>query len=155
MLLPETHSALIRADDKVELHGAEPPGASTLQRMRAHRSGHAGAGGRRSGHLTAIGHMGACTVLVRSQKVRADNPTVIFRNEDFMVLRKPKGECILPAYLAGQRISIASPNYGVEYRPDCIAIAGLSRTYSWHAPIVTYPVPRWGPSIWQLRKHAS
>jgi hypothetical protein len=43
--LPESHGALVGADDKVELHGTESASFGVIERMPTHRTSHASAGG--------------------------------------------------------------------------------------------------------------
>src|SRR5262249_46204439 len=69
--LPQSNRALVRTDNKIELHGAKISAASPLQRMGTHgpRNSAAGSGGRR--HISAVRHVGASSALVGPQKVSA------------------------------------------------------------------------------------
>jgi len=49
--LPQSYRALIRADDKVELHRAIPARSGIRQRMFAHASRNAAPGGRPTSHV--------------------------------------------------------------------------------------------------------
>src|ERR1700736_933232 len=71
--LPECQRAFVRTHDKIKLHGLEATFAGAIERMRAHRAGHASPGGPWSGYVAAVGYVRAAALLVRLQKIRAEN----------------------------------------------------------------------------------
>jgi hypothetical protein len=133
MLLPEADCAIINTDNEVELHRPEVSLARTFKRMSTHRTSHSTPCRRWRGHVSAIRHMGTSTPLVCSQEVGAENPTIIFRNKDFVFLGKPIVKCTFSAQVSRQSVGVTCPNYGFEDRPDGITIAGLSGANGQHA----------------------
>src|SRR5258708_2267249 len=85
--LPWFYGAAVGADYEIILHGAKPAFAGMVQRMSAHGPCHAAAGRILSSHVAAIGDVSTTAVLIRLQKIGADNSAVLFRNEDFMPRR--------------------------------------------------------------------
>src|SRR5882762_2208184 len=93
--LPERHGALVRTHDKIKLHGLEAAFARAIERMRAHSARHASRRGPWSSYVATVGYVRAAALLVRLQKIRAENSGVIFRNEDFVPRSKPVVEGFL------------------------------------------------------------
>src|SRR5215470_891728 len=67
--LPQFHSALVRANDEIELHGAKPALPCPLQRVRAHRATHAAARRMRRGHVPAIRNVCSAALLIGLQEI--------------------------------------------------------------------------------------
>jgi hypothetical protein len=62
--LPKAHGALVRADDKVELHGAETAIPSMCRRMLTHAPSDASALGGGMGHVATVSHMASAAQLI-------------------------------------------------------------------------------------------
>src|SRR5260370_39395910 len=84
--LPQPDRALIGTDHEVELHRAKSALPRSVQRMRAHCSGHAAARRCNGCHVAAVGNVPAATLLIGLQKISADHTAVDFRNKYFMRL---------------------------------------------------------------------
>ncbi len=82
---PEPHGALVRADYKIELHRAESTLAGALQRVRAHGPRDAAARAARRCHVTAIRDVRSAALLVGLQEIRANDFTILFRDENLMI----------------------------------------------------------------------
>src|SRR6266568_928852 len=90
--LPQPNRALVRADHKIELHGAETALPRTLERVRAHRACHAAARGVRSSHVATIGDVAATASLIGFQEIRAGNFAPFFCHKNLVSKRKPVGQ---------------------------------------------------------------
>lgn len=88
-LLPQTNSALIRFDNKVELHGPESLTTGMFHRMDTHHTRHALSGRRGRGHITAVRNVRTAAPLICSQVISTHYRTTAFRDKDFMILREP------------------------------------------------------------------
>src|SRR5579875_2920843 len=82
--LPESDGALIGADDEVELHGAKGTAPGVVERVHTHRSRDASARGSRRSDVTAIGHMGTASHLIRAEEISACEGGFVFGHEDLM-----------------------------------------------------------------------
>src|SRR6266849_10385477 len=80
--LPQPDRAVIGADYKIELHRAKSPLPRSVQRMRAHCSGHAAACRRNGCHVAAIGDVRSAALLVRLQAICSNDVAVVFRDEN-------------------------------------------------------------------------
>src|SRR5215469_352214 len=90
-LLPQLDGALVAADHKIKLHGAEAALPGAIERVPAHRTSYAAAPSARRRHVAAIRHVRAASPLVGLQEVGADDFPVVFCDKDFVARRKPVG----------------------------------------------------------------
>src|SRR5215469_16370591 len=120
--LPQPDRALVCADYKIKLHGAEPALSCALDRMCAHRASYASAHRMRRCHVTAICNVRSAAPLVGFQKIGADNLAVIFCDKNFMSRRKPVDQCAFSIHVVGQRVGLASANNGLQNRPQSIGV---------------------------------
>src|SRR6266850_4846255 len=127
--LPQTHGALVGADDEIELHRAKSALSRSAQRMRAHRAGHAAARRRHGCHVAAVGDVRSATLLVRLQAVRANELAIIFRDKNFALGRKPVRQRAFLVHVGWQGVGLARPDDGLHDRPDGVRVS-LSRSSS-------------------------
>ncbi len=120
--LPEADGAVVGADDEIILHGAKSAAASPAQRMLAHRARHAAAGRIHSSHVAAIGDVSTTALLIRLQKIGADNFAVLFRNEYFMRLTPPILDRGRLVHVAWKRVRFTRSNDGRDDVPDGVPV---------------------------------
>ena len=82
--LPQAHGTLVSTDYKIELHRAKSAPASAAQRMLTHRACDPATGRCHGCHVPAIRNVRSATLLIRLQKIGADNFAILFCNEDLM-----------------------------------------------------------------------
>src|SRR5260370_7472680 len=121
--LPQPHGTLIGADHEIVLHGATSALPRAVQRIRAHRPGHAAARRLDCGHIAAIGDVRSATPLVRLQAVGSDDVAIFFRDENLTLDRTPVRERALFVHVARQAVSLACPDDGLHDRPDRVRIS--------------------------------
>lgn len=120
--LPQTHGALVRADDEIKLHGAEAEGFGVLERMQAHRASDAASGGPRCGHVAAIRDVRTAASLIRAQIIRSDNFAIFFRNENFVSRRMPVRKNVFAGHVARKSVRLSSANRRFKNFPDAVVI---------------------------------
>ena len=120
--LPECQRAFVRTHDKIKLHGLEATFARAIEGMRAHRARHTSPGGPGSGYVAAVGYVRAAALLVRLQKIRAENSGVIFRDEDFVPRSKPVVEGFAARHLSRQRVCLAGADRRFQNCPNEIGV---------------------------------
>src|SRR5437899_11157152 len=89
--LPQPDRSRVRADDEVELHGAESTRACAGERVLAHRAAHAPAGRVRRGDVAAVRDVRAAALLVGAEIVRAGDLAAIERDKDLVLRSAPVG----------------------------------------------------------------
>src|SRR5271168_2587275 len=83
--LPKPDRAFIAADHKIKLHRAEPPPGGVFQRMQAHGSRYAAAGGVGRGDVAAVSDVGTAAFLVGVQEISAEDGGVFFRDKNVVL----------------------------------------------------------------------
>ncbi len=121
-LLPEPDGALVRADHKIKLHGAEAALPRMLQGVRAHRAGYAAARRVRRSHVSAIRNVCAAAFLIGFQEIDADNVALVFRDKNFVAGREPVGQSVFAVQVPRQGISFARAEDRFQDQPDRIGI---------------------------------
>jgi hypothetical protein len=124
--LPEAHGAFVGADDEVELHGAKAAVFGVIERMRAHGAGYTATGGGRSGHIAAVGDVGAAAVLIGAKEIGADDVGVVVGDEDLVGGREPKGESSFASDVARKGVGFAGAKDGFKNGPDGVGVGGES-----------------------------
>src|SRR5713226_9278642 len=90
--LPQPDGALVGADYEIELHRAKSARPRAVQRMRAHRSGHAAAHRRNGCHVAAIGDVRSAALLVCLEAVSSNDVAIVLCDEHFTLGRQPVRE---------------------------------------------------------------
>src|SRR5260370_29971888 len=116
--LPEPDRAFVRVDHEIELHGTKSAFSCSVQGMRAHCSGHAGARRRNGCHVAAVRDVGSATLLVRLKAVGADDFAAVLCYENFTFGREPVGERGLFVHVARKGVGLACADNRFHYRPD-------------------------------------
>jgi hypothetical protein len=62
-------------------------------------------------HLAAIGHVGPAALLIRLQKLCAENFSMLFRDKHFMVGSHPIGQRFVFAHFPWQRVGLSCPHH--------------------------------------------
>ncbi len=72
--------------------------------------------------------MSTTAVLIRLQKIGADNFAVLFRNENFALGQVPVRERALFVHVAGKSVSFAGADDGLHDGPDRVRVCAGCRT---------------------------
>jgi hypothetical protein len=124
--LPEPDRALIRADHKIELHGAEASCSRADQRVFAHRRRNTSTTRVRRRHVAAIGDVCAATAPIGMQIVGSHYPCLVFSDEHFVIAGKPECQRVGSAPVTRQRVGFPRPQ-GSMMLQTAFSSAGVAR----------------------------
>jgi len=120
--LPEAEARSLVLMTKLNCMARKPRSPRAVERMSAHRTGHAATHRRACRHVAAIGDVGSAAFLICLQAVGADDFGVVFRDENFAFGREPVGEGAVAVHVARQSVGFSRADDGLHDRPDRVRV---------------------------------
>ncbi len=130
--LPQPYGILVCSHHKIELHGPKCTRFRAFDGMFAHHPRKASSLRRCRGHVAAIGHVRSAALLIRLQKISADDFSILFGDKHLMVGSHPIGQHFLFAHFAWQRVGLSSAHNGLQNPPDRVRICRLHPSHNLH-----------------------
>jgi hypothetical protein len=109
---------------------------AAFYRMFAHHARNSSSLCRCGRHVATIGHVRPAAPLIRLQKIRADNFSILFRDKHLMVGFHPIGQRFVFAHLPWERVGLSYPNHWLQDPPDRVRILEFRPSYNSHKPNV-------------------